>query len=244
MDSDATTGWEEDDSRYFIEYGEIFTPSRREQMTAVASLVPATHDEEFLAVDMACGAGLMSRALLARFPRCRVVALDGSRAMLDAAGNNLAAFADRVELRLFDLRDRSWLDDLAPAVRCFVSSLAIHHLDGPEKRRFFRDLAGRLESGGALLIADIVEPVNEWARRFYGDAWDEAVREQSMRLTGALDAHQRFRDGWNHYVTPDADFDKPSGLFEQLRWLRDAGFGQVDCFWLRAGHAIYGGYLA
>ena len=28
----------------------------------------------------------------------------------------------------------------------------------------------------------------------------------------------------------------------QLRWLEEAGFSSVDCFWMRAGHAVYGGY--
>jgi hypothetical protein len=36
----------------------------------------------------------------------------------------------------------------------------------------------------------------------------------------------------------------PSPLSEQLVWLREAGFASVDCFWLRAGHAVYGGYRA
>jgi hypothetical protein len=27
-----------------------------------------------------------------------------------------------------------------------------------------------------------------------------------------------------------------------LTWLRDGGFRTVDCYWLRAGHAVYGGY--
>ena len=35
--------------------------------------------------------------------------------------------------------------------------------------------------------------------------------------------------------------DKPSGLFEQLGWLEAAGFEAVDVYWLKAGHAIYGG---
>jgi hypothetical protein len=35
--------------------------------------------------------------------------------------------------------------------------------------------------------------------------------------------------------------DKPSGIFEQLRWLAAAGFTAVDAYWLQAGHAIYGG---
>jgi SAM-dependent methyltransferase len=162
--------------------------------------------------------------------------------MLAQAEETLAQFEGRFELRPFGLNRRDWLEHLPADLRCFVSSLAIHHLDGPEKQQLFRDLRHRLPPGGVLLIADLVEPVNDWARSAYARAWDEAVRERSVRLVGTLEPYERFRDGWNHYVTPDVDFDKPSGLFEQLKWLEAAGFSRVDCFWLRAGHAIYGGY--
>ena len=46
---------------------------------------------------------------------------------------------------------------------------------------------------------------------------------------------------WNYYRHPDP-VDQPSRLADQLAWLSEAGFALVDCFWLRAGHAIYGGY--
>jgi cyclopropane fatty-acyl-phospholipid synthase-like methyltransferase len=235
--------WQEDESQFFIEYGGVITPSRDEQMGLVASLVPAEPDEPFMAVDLACGAGLLSRTLLERYPRCHVIALDFSPRMLQESKQNLAAYGSRAEVRQFDLKVAHWLETLPAQVRAFVSSLAIHHLDGAEKRALFRTLVPRLEPGGALLIADLVEPVNRCASRTYAAAWDDAVREQSLRQTGESTAYEWFRDrGWNHYVTPDVEFDKPSGLFEQLQWLREAGFDEIDCFWLRAGHAIYGGY--
>jgi hypothetical protein len=38
--------------------------------------------------------------------------------------------------------------------------------------------------------------------------------------------------------------DKPSRLSDQFRWLEEAGFAEVDVFWMQAGHAIYGGRRA
>jgi hypothetical protein len=38
--------------------------------------------------------------------------------------------------------------------------------------------------------------------------------------------------------------DQPSPVFHQLLWLQSAGFPVVDCFWMHAGHAIFGGYKA
>lgn len=45
---------------------------------------------------------------------------------------------------------------------------------------------------------------------------------------------------WNIFEYPDP-MDKPSPVFDQLRWLEQAGFKAVDVYWLKAGHAIYGG---
>jgi tRNA (cmo5U34)-methyltransferase len=236
------TGWSEENSQLFIDMGEAITPSRSEQIDMLMSLLPADTDEPFVAVDLACGAGLLTGAILDRFPLSSVIALDGSPTMLHTVSHTFGRFGARLETRLFDLRERGWLESLPTAIRCFVSSLAIHHLDAAEKQSLFRDLQARLEPGGALLIVDIVEPANERARLAYAAAWDRAVREQSQTLTGSLAAYERFQDGWNHYLTPDVDFDKPSNLYEQLDWLSRAGFQQVDCFWLRAGHAIYGGF--
>ncbi|HEX8916993.1 MAG TPA: methyltransferase domain-containing protein [Chloroflexota bacterium] len=240
--TNSTSGWEESDSKFFIENGEILTPSRAEQFDTIAQLIPLETDEEFIVADLACGAGLLSAAILEYYPRCRVLALDGSPAMLQAARDRLSHFSGRVRFEVFDLFDRGWMEQLPGDLRCVVSSLAIHHLDGAEKKALFRGIYHRLPCGGALLIADIVEPVNKFARLVYAGSWDRAVRKQSRRVTGSKDVYDRFSEGWNHFVTPDLEFDKPSGLFEQLRWLSDAGFSQVDCFWLRAGHAIYGGY--
>jgi tRNA (cmo5U34)-methyltransferase len=244
LDPNSDPRWAEEDSVQFIEYGQAITPDRDEQAALISALIPAETDDHFVAVDIACGAGHLSAAILTRFPSCRLIALDGSRAMLEHAGGHLSRFGERVDFRTFDLMQPVWLNAIPPNIRCFVSSLAVHHLDGKEKQNLFRNLFTRLSHGGTLLIADLVNPVNERAGQAYGDIWDEVVRRQSMELTGRLEAYDRFRDGWNHYRTPDVEFDKPSGLFEQLRWLEAAGFQQVDCFWLRAGHAVYGGYKA
>src|SRR5947207_5149889 len=143
---DRQPGWDETDSREFIDLGRFFVPEREEQIAAILAMLP--EPGEGLLVDLCCGEGLLSRALLERFRRARVLALDLSPAMLEQARATCAAFAERFETRLFDLADRSWRSFAEP-VRAFASSLAVHHLDGEGKRRLFRDLAAALAPGGA-----------------------------------------------------------------------------------------------
>jgi len=36
--------------------------------------------------------------------------------------------------------------------------------------------------------------------------------------------------------------DHRSALFHHLVWLKHAGFAAVDCWWMFAGHAVFGGH--
>jgi SAM-dependent methyltransferase len=242
MNGETSGGWTEEDSRRFIDVGRIHIPWRDEVGKTILDLLPTEPEEPFTAVEIGVGGGWLSGALLERFGAARVIGVDGSPTMLAEAERLLAAFAGRFELRPFRLEDFSWLEALPGRVRCFISSLVIHHLDGEEKRRLYRALRDRLEPGGAVLIADLVAPSSERERRFMGDRWDAEVQRQSRELSGSLEAYREFvADEWNWFRYPDPS-DKPSSVPEHLAWLAEAGFEGVDVFWARAGHAVYGGY--
>jgi trans-aconitate methyltransferase len=237
--------WSETNSRTFLDRGRVFTPDRDGIARVIGDLIPAAPADAFVAVDIGCGQGWLSAAVLGRFPAARVLALDGSPAMLAAARELLAPFGGRADFRQFDLFDPAWPDRIGGPVRCLLSSLALHHLDGPAKRALYARLLPVLEPGGALLMADLIEPTSEPQRRHYARAWDEIVREQSLAFTGDLRAYEAFlAERWNLFDHPDPDVDKPSTLPDHLRWLAEAGYVGVDAFWLRAGHAIFGGYCA
>jgi tRNA (cmo5U34)-methyltransferase len=124
---------------------------------------------------------------------------------------------------------------------CAISSLCVHHLLGPEKRRLLAAVYARLAGPGALILADLIEPQRNEGREVFAGQWDARARGQSA-AGHTPELYAQFVDrGWNPYRTP-CPRDHPSGLFEQLQWMQEAGFGGVDCFWLVAGHAIYGGY--
>jgi cyclopropane fatty-acyl-phospholipid synthase-like methyltransferase len=162
--------------------------------------------------------------------------------MLAAASRRLKRFGQRVELRLFDLAGPAWLQEAGGPFRCVLSSLAFHHLTPEEKRRLFKELREKLEPGGVLLLADVTEPASRSVWQSVSATWHRVAREQSLAASGALDLYERcVEEGWAPpEVQPPGEM--PSGLFEQLKWLEEAGFSVVDCFWMRAGIAIYGGY--
>ena len=164
----APTGWTEEASQAFIDDGAVFVPSRDEQIATLVRLIPARADEVFAVVELGAGAGVLARAVLEAFPRCRYVALDGSAAMRARLTEALARYQARVEVGAFELVERRWRAALPSPLRCVLASLVVHHLSGAGKRRLFADLARRLEPGGALLLADVMEPTRARPSRCSG----------------------------------------------------------------------------
>ena len=109
--------------------------------------------------------------------------LDGSPEMLRTAAEALGHYGDRAELRRFRLEEPSWTDALPQAVRVFLSSLVLHHLDASGERELFAQLFDRMEPGGALLFADVMEPRTVRARRHFAAAWEGEIRRRSVEIS-------------------------------------------------------------
>lgn len=200
---DNAARWGENASALFVDLGRVFTPRRDEIANTIVDLIPADPDEAFVGTDVAAGQGWLTGAVLGRFPRARMLVLDGSPAMLAAASGLLAPFPGRFEPREFRLEDPDWTDALPASLRCDVSSPAIHHLAGPAKRALFGRVRERLAPGGALLVADLVEPPSERGRRQMARAWDAEVRRQSVAATGDPRARPlRSKSGGTSTSTP------------------------------------------
>jgi tRNA (cmo5U34)-methyltransferase len=216
-------------------------PRRPEQLATILTLFPFAPDDSFAIAELGAGEGFLSLAALESYHQASVLALDGSQEMLARATRRLERHPTRGRTGYFELASDDWL----PAINDFdvvVSSLCVHHLDGDGKSRLFGAVIERLAPGGALLIADLVAPTSSPAERLFADTWDDTARRQSIEETGSHDLFDMFLETqWNIYRYPDP-MDKPSPLFDQLKWLEAAGFTGVDCFWMSAAHAIYGGY--
>ncbi len=244
--NETSNQWSEGDSEIFIDLGEIFVPGRAEQMAALLDLIPARADEQFTIVELASGEGALAQAILERFHACHYIAFDGSAVMRQHMRERLTRFSERLEIRPFELAEREWRTTLPSPMRCVVSSLSIHHLFDEEKQQLFQELADHLEPMGALLVADIIKPATQQIADLFAQQYDDIVRKQSLIMRGDLSGFEQFQQvKWNYFLhdyhSVDTN-DHPSCLSDQLRWLREAGFSVVDCFWLQAGHAVYGGY--
>jgi ArsR family transcriptional regulator len=134
--------------------------------------LPAFADAEWTVGDLGCGTGQMTAAL-APFVK-RVLAVDASAAMLQAAKKRLQSF-DNVELRRGELEALPIDDGRLDAA---TLALVLHHL--PEPVLALRDVSRVLKPHGRLLIVDMLAHERESYRQQMGHVWlgfsDEHVR--------------------------------------------------------------------
>jgi ArsR family transcriptional regulator len=134
--------------------------------------LPAFADPEWTVADLGCGTGQLTAAL-APFV-ARVIAVDASAAMLQAARKRLHGF-DNVELRRGDLEALP-IDDAR--LDAATLALVLHHV--PEPDRALADVARALKPRGRLLVVDMLPHDRESYRQQMGHVWlgfaDEHIR--------------------------------------------------------------------
>jgi trans-aconitate 2-methyltransferase len=165
--------------------------------TAVLDRLPLTGDERVL--DAGCGSGRVTELLAARLPRGRVVALDGSPAMIDAARERLASFGDRIEYVVADLGEPLPIEGSVDAI---LSTATFHWV--PDHDALFANLAAVLRPGGRLVAQ-------------FGGVGNVASVTKVLATIG---------DGWlgpAHFETPLATVRRldAAGFVDIECWLKD-----------------------
>ena len=153
-------------------------------------------------LDLGTGDGRLLALLKIERPTVSSVAVDFSPTMLEAVKNR---FQDDSTVQVIDHN----LDETLPELGTFdavISSFAIHHLDHNRKRSLYVEIFNSLEPGGIFCNL-------------------EHVASPTVRL------HEKFLGAIG--VTPSQD-DPSNQLLDvetQLKWLRNTGFEDVDCYW-------------
>jgi SAM-dependent methyltransferase len=183
-------------------------------------------------LDIGCGAGAMSELVLDALPGSDGVLVDFSEPMLQRAGVQLSRYGGRWQALSGDLNESAWREAL-PAGRydAIVSGLAIHHLPPERKRTLFAELFALLEPGGIFVNMDYVAIDGPLRGLFDEEMLAAAVRAE-RETCGTHSEHE---------VDLEDDHDRPDTVEDQLRWLREAGFEQVEVHFKWAEAAVYGG---
>jgi len=153
-------------------------------------------------VDAGCGSGRITEVLMQRLPRGRVIALDGSASMVDAARRRLGPDAD---VRVMDLLEL----DLEEPVDAILSTATFHWIADHE--RLFVQLRRALRPGGRLVA------------QCGGEGNIDVLRGKANEVLARDPYAEHFRDWhppWNY-----------AGAEQTHERLLAAGFATAEC-WL------------
>ena len=202
-------------------------------------LVFADGAEDKLIVDLGAGSGILLDKILTRYPAARCCWVDYSDDFLAVAKRRLERHGDRVHFILCPLAEQ-WETQLPEAPDAICSMSAIHHLDSDGKQDLYARCNAVLALGGWFFNLDEMSTVYDDAYMNTLHYWvrhvDRAGRDVPEDMRGAYDAWQKQFKNWRvrnidnvHKAKVKGD-DVHESYLEQMQWLVDAGFVDVDLF--------------
>lgn len=213
----------------YVERTDRDANQRAEAFRIMVSLIPFGQASPIRVLDIGAGQGTVAAIVLDAFPSARAVGLDVSEPMREIAARRLATYGERFQYHLGDFVDGDLPTDLEGPFDVAVSSRAIHHLPAARKQLLYRSIYRSLNPGGCFFNLDSVVPTDDYLRARY--------REAGRFLRG--EPVERGAERGTRPPSPGHYWDT---LEDHLRFLTEAGFGTVDCFWKRLGMTLLGGY--
>jgi len=192
---------------------------------ALVDMIPLGRDGQIEALDLGAGTGLVAEMVLREFPSARVTLLDFSGEMLETARKRLERFSERTAFRICDYAR----EELPGQFDLVCSALSIHHLGASGKEHLYGRAFQSLRPAGVFVNADHVEGASPRLFETYRRLWIERTKELGVPEDVLEQALERTK------------LDRLSPLDDQLRWLREAGFEDVDCYYKWYHFAVFGG---
>ena len=200
-------------NRFATEYDrdrEFIIPEMR-QFYAAAVWAMETSAPQPEVLDVGAGTGLLSAIVLEKYPDARLTLLDIAENMLGVARQR---FASRPGTRFIvsDYRHA----DLGGPYDIICSALSIHHLGTEDKRQLFHRVHAALRPGGMFVNADQADGETPYFRARYLEYWNDFLHNGPMNAEQHASIQKRMT------------LDRNEKLSDQLVWLREAGFPDVD----------------
>lgn len=216
----------EDEAQEFDRIILTLIPHYPTMIRTLVEAIPFGRSEPVRVIDLGCGTGTVASRVLDAFPNAQVTCLDVAENMIAIARRKLVAHP-LVNYTTVDFNDF----EFCGKYDAIVSSLALHHLltDG-DKTKFYRRIYGSLNSGGVFYNADVVLASNDFLQALYMGEW--------RRFMGKSLSADEIEGKW---IPKYYEEDRPAKLIDQLAWMAQIGFADVDVLWKYYNFAVYGG---
>lgn len=192
---------------------------------AAIDLIPFPHEQEIKVLDLGAGTGLLAAFIAYSFPNARITMVDISNEMLERARERFEMGGARFRFEVSDYG----VEPIQEKYDAVVSALSIHHLPDDQKRSLFRRIHGALNPGGVFVNAEQYRGATAEQEQLHQLRWLTRVKELGVDERDLAAAQARMK------------FDRAARLDEQLEWLGEAGFRDIDCAYRNLIFVVYAG---
>jgi SAM-dependent methyltransferase len=215
-------------------------PLAQEQIGVMMSILKsrARPVENFL--DLGCGDGILGAAVSGAYPASRGVLADFSESMLDQAREQLNAYASQLVFENLDYGDPAWVNKMKAysPFDAIVSGYSIHHQPDARKREIYAEIFSLLKPGGWFVNIEHIAPAAQLVTDLFNSHIVEGYYAIEQR-SGGTRTRQEMADIYMN--RPDKDANKLLSVDTQCNWLREIGYGEVDCYFRIYELAVFAG---
>jgi tRNA (cmo5U34)-methyltransferase len=188
-------------------------------------------------LDLGAGDGIVTFEVMRHQPVGVVTLTDFSRPMLDSARERFAGSPLDMEYIAGDFRETDWHDDVTARgpFDMVVSRFAIHHIPDDLKKSLYGQVMKWLRPGGMFVQIEHTAS----ATPMYNAAYDRLMVESLVASRGDAANFDEVYASYRERADGGANILAP--VCDQLGWLRDLGFVDVDCAFKCFELAVFAG---
>ncbi len=211
-----------------------------EQIDTILQLIGSARDRIDSFLDLGCGDGVLSAAILGEHPHSHAVVMELVPGPTSTARANLKDFAGRVTYIPADIAYPGWVQELRgePQFDAVVCGFALQPLSDRRKQSLFGELFRLLQPDGIFLNIEHVASATRWSESKWDDTMITAFFGQFIKEHPEKSRAEIARE---YYEQARTDASRCAPFEVQLDWLRAAGFTNVDCYLKIQELALFGG---
>lgn len=165
-------------------------------------------------LDIGSGTGLFSSYIKDKYPDARIALIDLSEKMVAVSKERFANDKD-IRYIVADYMEYKFEEKFD----IIISSLSIHHLSDEEKKQLYNKIFLLLNPDGIFINADQILGHTPYIEELYKKDWKDKIERSGLTKQEIEAAYDRTK------------LDQMASLNDQIDWLKECGFHDVDCIY-------------
>jgi tRNA (cmo5U34)-methyltransferase len=204
-----------------------FVPVYDEMINVVIEAIKIFYPKMNIKVlDIGVGTGNLSLKLLENFPDIELVGYEIAPNLYEFAKRKLKEFKPNFLLKNEDILK----NNIHNSFNLIISLLTFHYFDHEQKKIVYKKTYDLLKKNGLFINVDRVISKSDSINKVFYDRmsffWDKATKTWI----------EEKREKWK---TQDSPEEQPYYLEDQLDWLREIGFTDVECLWRNFNYCVF-----